>query len=123
MLAPHEYFGHTRTRPAHTFISLGRADPPVHSSRVQAARNPRCAPLGDRARVAGLAARAANSPRSRAPKGAIIQLTKSKILARTPAGRWGQPEEIAGAAVYLAWRASDFVTGTTIRVDGGYSIR
>ena len=46
-----------------------------------------------------------------------------EILARTPAGRWGQPQEIAGTAVYLASRASDFVTGTTIRVDGGYAIR
>jgi 2-dehydro-3-deoxy-D-gluconate 5-dehydrogenase len=46
-----------------------------------------------------------------------------EILARTPAGRWGQPEEVAGTAVFLASRASDFVTGTTIRVDGGYAIR
>jgi 2-deoxy-D-gluconate 3-dehydrogenase len=46
-----------------------------------------------------------------------------EILARTPAGRWGQSEELAGTAVYLASRASDFVTGTTIRVDGGYAIR
>ncbi len=46
-----------------------------------------------------------------------------EILARTPAGRWGQPDEIAGTAVYLASQASDFVTGTTIRVDGGYAIR
>ncbi len=46
-----------------------------------------------------------------------------EILARTPAGRWGQTEEISGTAVYLAGRASDFVTGETIRVDGGYAIR
>ncbi len=46
-----------------------------------------------------------------------------EILARTPAGRWGQPDELAGTAVYLASRASDFVTGATIRVDGGYAIR
>ena len=46
-----------------------------------------------------------------------------EILARTPAARFGEPEEIAGTAVYLASRASDFVTGTTIRVDGGYAIR
>jgi 2-deoxy-D-gluconate 3-dehydrogenase len=46
-----------------------------------------------------------------------------EILARTPAGRWGQPEELAGTAVFLASRAADFVTGTTIRVDGGYAIR
>ena len=46
-----------------------------------------------------------------------------EILARTPAGRWGQADEVGGTAVYLASRASDFVTGTTIRVDGGYAIR
>jgi len=46
-----------------------------------------------------------------------------EVLSRTPAGRWGQPDELAGTAVYLASRASDFVTGTTIRVDGGYAIR
>ena len=42
-----------------------------------------------------------------------------EILLRTPAARWGQAEEVAGTAVYLASRASDFVAGTTIRVDGG----
>lgn len=52
-----------------------------------------------------------------------MKLMNDEILARTPAGRWGQPEEVAGAAVFLASRASDFVTGTTIRVDGGYAIR
>jgi 2-dehydro-3-deoxy-D-gluconate 5-dehydrogenase len=46
-----------------------------------------------------------------------------EILMRTPAGRWGQAEELAGAAVFLASRGSDFVTGTTVVVDGGYSIR
>jgi 2-dehydro-3-deoxy-D-gluconate 5-dehydrogenase len=46
-----------------------------------------------------------------------------EVLSRAPAGRWGQPDELAGTAVYLASHASDFVTGTTIRVDGGYAIR
>jgi 2-deoxy-D-gluconate 3-dehydrogenase len=46
-----------------------------------------------------------------------------EILSRTPAGRWGRSEEIAGTAVYLASQASNFVTGATICVDGGYSIR
>jgi 2-deoxy-D-gluconate 3-dehydrogenase len=46
-----------------------------------------------------------------------------EIILRTPAGRFGEPEEIAGTAVYLASRASDFVTGDTIRVDGGFAIR
>jgi len=44
------------------------------------------------------------------------------IVARTPAGRWGLPEELAGPAIFLASSASDFVTGETIRVDGGYAI-
>ncbi len=46
-----------------------------------------------------------------------------QILARTPAARWGQAEEMAGTAIYLASQASNFVTGETIRVDGGYAIR
>lgn len=44
------------------------------------------------------------------------------ILARTPANRWGEPEEMAGTAVFLASSAANFVTGTIIPVDGGYSI-
>lgn len=44
-----------------------------------------------------------------------------KVLARTPAGRWGTPADMAGIAVFLASSASDFVTGTAIPVDGGYS--
>jgi 2-deoxy-D-gluconate 3-dehydrogenase len=46
-----------------------------------------------------------------------------EIMSRTPAGRWGQPEELAGPAIFLASQASNFVTGETIRVDGGYAIR
>ncbi len=46
-----------------------------------------------------------------------------EIIARTPAGRWGQAEELAGTAVFLASNASNFVTGCTIRVDGGYAVR
>jgi 2-deoxy-D-gluconate 3-dehydrogenase len=46
-----------------------------------------------------------------------------EIVARTPAGRWGEPKEMAGTAVYLASPAADFVTGVTIPVDGGYSVR
>lgn len=46
-----------------------------------------------------------------------------EIIMRSPTGRWGQPEELAGTAVFLASKASDFVTGETIRVDGGYAIR
>ena len=42
--------------------------------------------------------------------------------ARTPAGRIGQPEDVAGAAVFLASRAANFITGASITVDGGYAI-
>jgi 2-deoxy-D-gluconate 3-dehydrogenase len=44
-----------------------------------------------------------------------------RVLARTPAGRWGAPDDHAGIAVFLASGASDFITGTAIPVDGGYS--
>src|SRR5262249_5260060 len=44
-----------------------------------------------------------------------------RVLARTPADRWGVIDDLAGIAVFLASRASDFVTGTAIPVDGGYS--
>jgi 2-deoxy-D-gluconate 3-dehydrogenase len=44
-----------------------------------------------------------------------------RVLSRTPAGRWGLPEDFAGIAVFLASRGSDFITGAEIVVDGGYS--
>ena len=43
-----------------------------------------------------------------------------QILERIPAGRWGQPEDLAGAALFLASAASDYVTGTVLTVDGGW---
>lgn len=43
------------------------------------------------------------------------------VLERTPAGRWGTPEDFAGPAVFLASKASDFVTGDFLVVDGGYT--
>ena len=46
-----------------------------------------------------------------------------RVLARTPAGRWGDPGDFAGIAVFLASPASDFLTGTAIPVDGGYSVQ
>lgn len=46
-----------------------------------------------------------------------------EIITRTPAGRFGDTKELAETAVFLASKASDFVTGETVRVDGGYAIR
>ncbi|MCH8352035.1 MAG: glucose 1-dehydrogenase [Chloroflexi bacterium] len=44
------------------------------------------------------------------------------ISRRIPTGRWGQPEELKGAVVFLASPASDYVTGAVLTVDGGYSV-
>ena len=46
-----------------------------------------------------------------------------RVLARTPAQRWGNPGDFAGIAVFLAAPASDFITGAAIAVDGGYSVQ
>ena len=46
-----------------------------------------------------------------------------EILSRIPAGRWGVPEDLAGAAVFLASSASDYVHGTILPVDGGWLAR
>ena len=43
------------------------------------------------------------------------------VLSRTPAGRWGAPNDFAGIATYFASSASDFVTGTDIQIDGGFT--
>ena len=43
------------------------------------------------------------------------------VARRTPAGRWGEPPEVAGAAVFLASKAADYVTGHLLYVDGGFS--
>ncbi|MGH8704235.1 MAG: SDR family NAD(P)-dependent oxidoreductase [Burkholderiales bacterium] len=46
-----------------------------------------------------------------------------RVLARTPAARWGVPADFGGIAAFLASAASDFITGAAIPVDGGYSVQ
>jgi NAD(P)-dependent dehydrogenase (short-subunit alcohol dehydrogenase family) len=46
-----------------------------------------------------------------------------EIITRTPAGRFGEAEEMAGTAIFLASNASNFVTGEVVYVDGGFAIR
>ncbi len=57
-------------------------------------------------------------------RGARAQIAglNERVLGRTPTGRWGHIDDFAGIAVFLASAASDFITGTAIPVDGGYSV-
>lgn len=48
---------------------------------------------------------------------------KESITARIPAGRWGQPEDLAGPVVFLASKASDYINGHVLNVDGGWMAR
>jgi len=48
---------------------------------------------------------------------------QERVVARTPAARWGVPDDFSGIAVFLAAPASDFITGVAIPVDGGYSVQ
>jgi NAD(P)-dependent dehydrogenase (short-subunit alcohol dehydrogenase family) len=50
------------------------------------------------------------------------QTFTDKVISRVPAGRWGEPEDFAGIAVYLASDASRFHTGDTFVIDGGYTV-
>jgi len=54
---------------------------------------------------------------------ARVELTglNERVLARTPAARWGTPDDLAGIAVFLSSSGSDFITGAAIPVDGGYA--
>jgi 2-deoxy-D-gluconate 3-dehydrogenase len=54
---------------------------------------------------------------------AAFPTLEQTVSDRTPAGRWGRPEDFAGIAVFLASPASDFVNGAAIPVDGGYASR
>jgi 2-deoxy-D-gluconate 3-dehydrogenase len=51
----------------------------------------------------------------------VLPALQDNVLDRTPNKRWGEPEDLAGAAVFFCSRASDYVTGTALPVDGGFS--
>jgi 2-deoxy-D-gluconate 3-dehydrogenase len=56
-----------------------------------------------------------------APRSNMAGFTE-RVIARTPAGRWGAPDDFAGIAVFLASSASNFITGGCFAVDGGYTV-
>jgi NAD(P)-dependent dehydrogenase (short-subunit alcohol dehydrogenase family) len=51
------------------------------------------------------------------------QARSDAIIARTPFGRWGRPEDVGGAVVFLCSQAAAFITGTVLPVDGGYMVK
>jgi 2-dehydro-3-deoxy-D-gluconate 5-dehydrogenase len=51
----------------------------------------------------------------------VLPRLHESVVERTPTKRWGRPEDLAGAAIFLCSPASDFVTGVALPVDGGFS--
>jgi len=89
---------------------------------VQLTRSLACAWASDNIQVNAILPGWLNTDLTRGAREQIAGLHDA-VLSRTPAGRWGEPADMAGAAVFFASSASDFVTGTTLAVDGGYSAR
>jgi 2-dehydro-3-deoxy-D-gluconate 5-dehydrogenase len=87
---------------------------------VQMAKSLACAWAKDNIQVNAILPGFINTDLTVGARKAIAGLHE-RVVARTPAGRWGEPEDFAGIAVFLASAASDFVTGAAIPVDGGYS--
>jgi 2-deoxy-D-gluconate 3-dehydrogenase len=88
---------------------------------VQMGRAMTCAWAKDNIQVNSILPGWINTDLTRAGRKEVEGLHE-RVLARTPAGRWGEPEDFAGIAVFLASQASDFVNGAAITVDGGYAV-
>jgi 2-dehydro-3-deoxy-D-gluconate 5-dehydrogenase len=88
---------------------------------VQFTRSCACAWAGDNIQVNAVLPGWIDTDLTRRAREQIDGL-HDRVLARTPASRWGASGDFAGIAVFLASSASDFVTGAAIPVDGGYSV-
>jgi 2-deoxy-D-gluconate 3-dehydrogenase len=88
---------------------------------VQFTRSCACAWAGDNIQVNAVLPGWIDTDLTRRAREQIDGL-HDRVLARTPASRWGASGDFAGIAVFLASNASDFVTGAAIPVDGGYSV-
>jgi 2-deoxy-D-gluconate 3-dehydrogenase len=89
---------------------------------VQMAKAMACAWAKDNIQVNSVLPGWIDTPLTRGARREIAGL-EERVVARTPAGRWGDPDDFAGIAAFLASPASDFVTGAAITVDGGYSVQ
>jgi 2-deoxy-D-gluconate 3-dehydrogenase len=89
---------------------------------VQMAKAMACAWAKDNIQVNSVLPGWIDTPLTRGARRDIAGL-EERVVARTPAGRWGDPDDFAGIAAFLASPASDFVTGAAITVDGGYSVQ
>ena len=87
---------------------------------VQTTRNLAVAWAGERIRVNAVAPGMIETNMTRAMKG--VAALEGPHLARTPMARWGTPEDVAPAVLFLASAAARFITGQTLCVDGGYSV-
>jgi 2-dehydro-3-deoxy-D-gluconate 5-dehydrogenase len=87
---------------------------------VQMTKSLACAWAKDNVQVNAILPGWINTPFTMTAREQVPGLNE-RVLARTPAARWGDPQDFAGIAVFLASAASNFITGTAIPVDGGYS--
>jgi 2-deoxy-D-gluconate 3-dehydrogenase len=89
---------------------------------VQLTKSLACAWAKDNIQVNAILPGFINTELTKGAREQILGLHE-RVLARTPAARWGEPDDFAGVAVFLASAASDYITGTAIPVDGGYSVQ
>jgi 2-deoxy-D-gluconate 3-dehydrogenase len=88
---------------------------------VQMARSMACAWAVDNIQVNSILPGWIDTELTRQARKDLAGLNES-VISRTPSGRWGDPRDLEGAAVFLASAASDYVTGVALPVDGGFSI-
>lgn len=102
--------------------AVGVAYAPSKGGIVQLGRSLAVAWAKDNIQINAILPGWIDTPLSKSARQDIPGLEDS-VIARTPAGRWGTPEDFEGATVFLASEASNFVNGQTLVIDGAYSIK